>query len=76
MTAIKNLQLDFITELNQCNFGNVIQEDDSYQHIISIIENTKINTTIKNKLIELLNDTSISLQETYFNALDFLEQIQ
>lgn len=76
MTAIQSLELDFRAELNQKNFGNSQWEDNSYQYMISTIENSKIDTTIKNKLIELLNDTSVSLREVYFNVLDYLAQLQ
>ena len=76
MTAIKSLELDFRAELNQKNFGNSQWEDNSYQYMISTVENSKIDTTVKNRLIELLNDTSVSLQEMYFDVVDYLAQLQ
>ena len=76
MTATQSLELDFRAELNQKNFGNSQWEDDSYQYMISTIENSKIDTTIKNRLTELLNDTSVSLQEAYLNVVDYLAQLQ
>lgn len=76
MTAIKSLELDFRAELNQKNFDNSQWEDNSYQYMISTVENSKIDTTVKNRLIELLNDTSVSLQEVYFDVVDYLAQLQ
>ena len=76
MTAIESLQIDFQAEINQSGFGNTQWEEDSYQYMINTIESSKVAKTIKEKLLELLDDTSISLQQAYFNVLDFLEQMQ
>ena len=75
MKQLDYLMLDFQAELNQNGFGNKSWEDDSYQYMVATVEYAyKLDNNIpKKEIIQLLNDTSVSLQQAYFNVLEFLE---
>lgn len=78
MTQIDLLMLDFTSELNLEGFGDKSFEDDSYQYMANTVELRYAcdNSIPKEEIMRLLNDTTVSLQQAYFNVLEFLEALQ
>ena len=78
MKQLDYLMLDFQAELNQNGFGNKSWEDDSYQYMVNVVEYAyELDSSIpKKEIMRLLDDTSVSLQQAYFNVLEFLEKTQ
>lgn len=76
MSDIDELIIDIQAEFNRDGFGNDRMEDDSYQYIVTIIEEKSgLDETIKNKLLELLNE-SVPLQVAYCNMLIYLFELE
>lgn len=77
MTSLDNLIIEFRAELNLDGYGNAEWEDDSYQHMFDVVTCTQTDDSFsfadRLAVLDLMNDTHISLREAYFNALNFLE---
>ena len=77
-TDLAELQLDITQELDEINFTSKSQVDDSYQNIKTRIEEyfaeNKITIDDLVNLVGILNDTSLRLQDAYFNMLDYINE--
>ena len=77
MSSLENLIIEFRAELNLDGYGNAEWEDDSYQHMFDVVIYTQTDDSFsfadRLAVLDLMNDASVSLQEAYFNALNFLE---
>ncbi len=77
-TGLIELQLDITQELDEINFTSKSQVDDSYQNIKTRIEEyfagDKITIDDLVNLVSILNDTSLRLQDAYFNMLDYINE--
>ena len=75
MTAIENLILDFKTELKMLRFRG---EEQSYQYIVNVVDIAyKLDKSVpKFKIMRLINDASVSLEEAYTNVIEFLEGLK
>lgn len=77
-TDLTELQLDITQELDEINFTSKSQVDDSYQNIKTRIEEyfaeNKITIDDLVNLVSILNDTSLRLQDAYFDMLDYINE--
>lgn len=71
---LEKLVLDIKDELNITDFFDFWDEQDSYDNICRKIDESKIESNIKVKLLEILNDTEkYTLRESYINMICYLE---
>lgn len=77
MTSRERLIIDFRAELNHDGYGNKEWEDDSYQYMFDTVTTIQTDRSFsfddRLKVLDLMNDIRIPLNEAYFNALIFLE---
>lgn len=77
-SGLKELQLDITQELDNINFTNKSQVNDSYQNIETRIEEyfigDKITINDLVNLVSILNDPSLRLQDAYFDMLDYINE--